>query len=187
MKFTYHPNADSLTIRLTDDVCVAAANITHLAQAWLAEDNRIKVISIAMASRQFRNTDLANSTPKITWRVPALGIDVPLSDSARNGTGPTDKLTFAYFPDSDTLYLDFVDGPSDIVVDITDSDIADVRADGTLIGITLEFAQELLQIEDPQTEVPEFQWKVYDPGPTPDQAKSQRTLSTHKLPIPAHP
>lgn len=187
MNFTYHPNTDSLTIRLTDDVCGAAANITHLAQAWLAEDNRIKVISIAMASRQFRNTDLANSTPKITWRVPALGIDVPLTDAQGNGTGPTDKLTFAYFPDSDTLYLDFVDGPSDIVVDITDSDIADVRTDGTLIGITLEFAQELLQIEDPETEVPEFQWKVYDPQPAPDPAKLQRTLSTHKLPIPAHP
>ena len=187
MNFTYHPDLDSLDLRFNDDVCVSAANITHLAQALLAEDDRIKVISIDMASRQFRNTDLANSTPKITWQVPALGIDVPLTDIQDNGTGPTDKLTFAYFPDSDTLYLDFVDGPSDIVVDITDSDIADVRADGTLIGITLEFAQELLQIEDPQTEVPEFQWKVYDPEPTPDPAKSQRTLSTHKLPIPAHP
>ena len=185
MKFTYHPDLDSLTIRLTDDVCVAAANITHLAQALLAEDNRIKAISIAMASRQFRNTDLATMPPRVTWRVPALGINVPLSDGARNGTGPADKLEVAYFPDGDTLLLNFADGPSDIVVDITNCDIADVLVDGTLSGITLSWAQELLQIEDPQTEVPEFQWKVYDPEPTPDPAKSQRTLSTHKLPIPA--
>lgn len=166
---------------------MSAANITHLAQALLAEDDRIKVISIDMASRQFRNTDLANSTPKITWQVPAFGIDIPLTDVHGNGTGPTDKLTFAYFPDSDTLYLDFVDGPSDVVVDITDCDIADVRVDGTLIGITLEFAQDLLQINDPETEIPEFQWKVYDPERAPDPAKVQRTIRNHKLPIPAYP
>lgn len=167
MKFTYHPDLDSLDLRFNDDVCVSAANITHLAQALLAEDDRIKVISIDMASRQFRNTDLANSTPKITWQVPAFGIDIPLTDVHGNGTGPTDKLTFAYFPDSDTLYLDFVDGPSDVVVDITDCDIADVRADGTLIGITIESAHSLLQIENPTTEVPEFQWTVSDPTRVP--------------------
>ena len=162
MKVTYHPDIDSLLIRFNDDFGGATVNITHLAQAWLDDDNRIKTISIAKASRQFTNTKLATSTPEVKWQVPELGIDVPLSDGSGNGIGPADKLRLAFFSDSNTLLLEFTDGPSDIVVDITDNDIADINEDGSLNAITISPALDLLQIEDPGIDIPEFQWTIHE-------------------------
>ena len=167
MKFTYHPDIDSLLIRFDHDFGKTTVNITHLAQAWLGGDDRIKTISIAKASRQFTNTDLATSTPEVTWQVPEHGINVTLAGGSSNGLAHNDKLTLAYFLESDVLHLNFTDGPADIVVDITGCDIADINTDGTLNGITLAWATDLLQIEDVTTYIPEFQWNVHERKPSP--------------------
>ena len=166
MKIAYHPDIDSLLIRFDDDFGKTTVNITHLAQAWLGDDDRIKTISIAKASRQFRNTDLANAIPEVAWSVPEHGINVTLAGASSNGLAPNDKLTLAYFLESDVLHLNFTDGPADIVVDITGCDIADLNTDGTLNGITLAWATDLLQIEDVTTYIPEFQWTVHEPKRT---------------------
>ena len=167
MKITYHPDVDSLLIRFDDEFGKTTVNITHLARASLGDGDRIKTISIAKASRQFVNTDLATSTPEVTWQVPEHGINVTLAGGSSNGIAPNDKLTVAFFPDGDTLLLEFTDGPSDIVVDITNCDIADINKDGTLNGITLAWATDLLQIEDVTTYIPEFQWTVHERKHTP--------------------
>ena len=158
---------DYLVIQIADGVEDTTANVTHMALASLDEHNRILSISLDKASRQFRNTDLATSIPEVAWEVPAHDINVTLSGGSGNGLAPTDKLRLAYFLDSNTLHLEFTEGPADLVVDITDCGIADINTDGTLNGISISWAQELLQIEDVTTYIPEFQWTVHERKPTP--------------------
>ena len=167
MKCTYYPDIDYLAITFADNIEETRVNVTHMVRASLDEDDRIQGLSIVKASRQFRNTDLATSIPEVAWEVPAHDINVTLSGGSGNGLAPTDKLRLAYFLDSNTLHLEFTEGPADLVVDITDCDIADINTDGTLNGISISWAQELLQIEDATTYIPEFQWTIHERKPTP--------------------
>jgi len=167
LKFTYHPDIDSLVLQFADHIGCTTVNITHLAQARLGEDNRVQSISLYKATRQFKHTDLVNAVPEVEWSVPEHGINVTLAGGSSNGLAQNDKLTLAYFLESDVLHLNFTDGPADIVVDITGCDIADINTDGTLNGITLAWATDLLQIEDVTTYIPEFQWTVHERKPTP--------------------
>ena len=161
MKCAYYPDMDYLVIQVADGVEDATANVTHMALASLDEHNRILSLSLDKASRQFRNTDLATSIPEVAWRVPEHDIDIALAGGSGNGAAPTDKIELSYFTDSDMLHLGFADGPVDIVVDITNSDIGNINTDGTLMGVTISWATELLQIEDVATYIPDFQWNVY--------------------------
>ena len=170
MKCTYYPDIDYLVIRLSDGVEGSRVNVTHMVRVALDEDDRIQGLSIVRASRQFRNTDLVTSIPEIAWEVPEHSINVTLSGGSGNGLAPTDKLTLAYFLDSNTLHLEFTEGPADLVVDITNCDIADINTDGTLNGVSISFARELLQIEDVTTYIPEFQWNVHERKRTPTAA-----------------
>ena len=167
MKCRYYPDMDYLVIQIADGVEDTTANVTHMALASLDQHNRILSISLDKASRQFRNTDLATSIPEVAWRVPEHDINVTLAGGPSDGAAPTDKIELSYFLDSDMLHLGFANGPVDIVVDITNSDIGNVDTDGTLMGVTISWAQELLQIEDATTYIPEFQWTVHERKPTP--------------------
>ena len=167
MKCRYYPDMDYLVIQIADGVEDTTANVTHMALASLDEHNRILSISLDKASRQFRNTDLATAIPEVAWRVPEHDINVRLAGGPSDGAAPTDKIELSYYLDSDMLHLGFANGPVDIVVDITNSDIGNVDTDGTLMGVTISWAQELLQIEDATTYIPEFQWTVHERKRTP--------------------
>ena len=167
MKCTYYPDIDYLAITFADNIEETRVNVTHMVRASLDEDDRIQGLSIVKASRQFRNTDLATSIPEVAWRVPEHDINIRLAGGSSNGAAPTDKIELSYYLDSDMLHLGFANGPVDIVVDITNSDIGNVDTDGTLMGVTISWAQELLQIEDATTYIPEFQWTVHERKRTP--------------------
>ena len=162
MKFTYHPDLDSLHLSFTEPFGDTVVNITHLAYARLDADSRITGISVGKASWQFGVDDLNDAAPEVVWKVPEFDVDLSVLGATHNGSVTHRKLIFWYFPDTDTLAISFTDPPSDRVVDITDIDYADINSDGSLNLITIEQATKVLRIDDLATSVPEMTWAVYE-------------------------
>ena len=160
MKIIYFPDKDSVLLKFGADLGVSTVNITHLAFGWLNEHGRIRGFSIDEASRQLGVQDLVNHAPRIGWRVCG-------ADYERNGGTTTDlhrknsnDLSFVFYPDSGALLIEFTEGPSTYVVDITNIDLADINADGSLNSITISQASEVLGRDDLAYNTPEITWQV---------------------------
>ena len=160
MKLIYYEDDDSVLIKFNGPFRLNTVNITHLALAWLDENGRIYGISFDEASWQLGIADLANRAPQIGWR--AFVADGPHngSQTADNGQKVANDLTFSYFADTDTLAIEFTEGPSTYVVDITNIDLADINADGSLHSITISQASQVLGRDDLAYNAPEIKWIV---------------------------
>lgn len=55
-------------------------------------------------------------------------------------------MKFSYYPDTDTLYIDFADKPGADVVEIADDFVVDVDAQGTPVGIEIEHASRRMNL-----------------------------------------
>ena len=51
-------------------------------------------------------------------------------------------MKFNYYPETDTLYIDFLDKPGADVLEIADDFIVDVGDDGAPVGMEIEHASE---------------------------------------------
>ncbi len=51
-------------------------------------------------------------------------------------------MKFSYYPDTDTLYIDFTDEPGADVLEIAEDFVVDVDAGGAPVGIEIEHASE---------------------------------------------
>lgn len=51
-------------------------------------------------------------------------------------------MKFNYYADTDSLYIDFIDGPGVDNVIITDDIIADIDAQGRLVGLDIQHASK---------------------------------------------
>ena len=160
MELVYYPDTDSVLMKFNGPFILNTVNITHLALAWLDDNGRINGISFDEASWQLGIADLANRPPQIGWR--AFGPDGSHngSQTADNGHKRVNDLTFSYFPDTDDLAIVFTEGPSARVVDITNIDLADINADGSLHSITISQASQVLGRDDLAYNAPEITWTV---------------------------
>ena len=57
-------------------------------------------------------------------------------------------MKIQYFPDTDTVYLQLTDNEVVETRDLNENTILDLDADGNLVALTLEHAQELADIFD---------------------------------------
>lgn len=57
-------------------------------------------------------------------------------------------MKIRYFPDTDTVYIEFTSNEVVETRDLNENTIIDLDADGNLVAITLEHAQELANIFD---------------------------------------
>jgi uncharacterized protein YuzE len=57
-------------------------------------------------------------------------------------------MKIMYFPDTDTLYLELSNKEVIETKDLNENTVIDVDADGNLVAITLEHAQELANLVD---------------------------------------
>ena len=162
MRLKYYPDTDSALLQCGADHGESAVNITHLAFGWLSDEGLIRSISFDEASWQFGIEDLGDRAPQIGWRV-CGAVDerngVPQTDHIEH---PSNDLSFVYYPDTDALLIEFTEGPSARVVDITNSDFADVNADGSLNAITISRASKVLGCDDLASRAPEIAWTVAD-------------------------
>lgn len=51
-------------------------------------------------------------------------------------------MKFSYYPDTDTLYIDFAHRPGADVIEIAEDFVVDVDAGGTPVGIEIEHASK---------------------------------------------
>ena len=71
-------------------------------------------------------------------------------------------MRLKYYPDTDALLIEFTEGPSARVVDITNSDFADINSDGSLNAITISRATKVLGRDDLASRAPDITWTVAD-------------------------
>ena len=57
-------------------------------------------------------------------------------------------MKIQYFPDTDTVYLQLTDNEVVDTIDLNENTLLDLDADGNLVALTLEHAQELANIFD---------------------------------------
>lgn len=65
-----------------------------------------------------------------------------------------------YFPDTDTLYIALSDRPSTESEDIADNVVADYDAAGSVVGIEIEHASKMVQLD--RIEVNRIPGKVFE-------------------------
>ncbi len=56
-------------------------------------------------------------------------------------------MKFSYFPETDTLYIRFADRSGTDVVEITEGMIADVDAQGVIVGIEIDSARTVADLQ----------------------------------------
>ena len=162
MRLVYYPDTDSALLQLGADLGESAVNITHLARGWVNEAGEIRSVTFDEASRQLGINDLGNRGPQIGWRVCS-------PDNERNGAPPSDvreqpsdDLSLVFYPDTDTLLIEFTEAAAAGIVDITDTDLADINADGSLNAITISQATKVLGYDNLAERAPEITWTVAD-------------------------
>ena len=57
-------------------------------------------------------------------------------------------MKIRYFPDTDTVYIELTNREVADTLDLNDYTVADLDADGKLVALTLEHAQERANISD---------------------------------------